>query len=158
MRFLSVNDPWATLIAIGAKRIETRGWWTGYRGLIGIHATKGFSGEDRFTARSEPFRSTLRAAGIETIWDLPRGAVIAVADLADIILIQGAPIGIEGLFGDYTPGRWGWRFKLPVHRLSVPVAARGRLGLWEDADVEARVMRQMEIDRAMDTPVGERVT
>ena len=38
MKALSLRQPWATLVAIGAKQIETRSWSTAYRGTIAIHA------------------------------------------------------------------------------------------------------------------------
>lgn len=47
MKVLTVTEPWATLIAIGAKQIETRSWPTGYRGPIAIHASKGMTGNDQ---------------------------------------------------------------------------------------------------------------
>lgn len=40
MKCLSLWQPWATLIAIGAKQVETRSWRTRYRGPIAIHAAK----------------------------------------------------------------------------------------------------------------------
>ena len=40
MKALTITQPWATLIAIGAKRFETRGWSTPYRGPLAIHAGK----------------------------------------------------------------------------------------------------------------------
>lgn len=40
MKALSLWQPWATLIAVGQKRIETRHWPTTYRGPLAIHATK----------------------------------------------------------------------------------------------------------------------
>lgn len=40
MKALTVHQPWATLIAIGAKRLETRSWSTSYRGPLAIHAAK----------------------------------------------------------------------------------------------------------------------
>lgn len=33
---LSVKQPWASMIAAGDKSIETRTWWTGYRGPLVI--------------------------------------------------------------------------------------------------------------------------
>lgn len=36
MKVLSVLQPWASLIAIGAKRYETRSWRTDHRGPIAI--------------------------------------------------------------------------------------------------------------------------
>lgn len=40
IRGFTVTQPWATSIALGHKRIETRSWHTRYRGLIAIHAAK----------------------------------------------------------------------------------------------------------------------
>lgn len=40
MKCLSTIDPFATLIAIQEKKIETRSWKTNYRGKIAIHASK----------------------------------------------------------------------------------------------------------------------
>ena len=40
MRLLSLHEPWATLMALKAKRIETRDWTTSYRGPLAIHASK----------------------------------------------------------------------------------------------------------------------
>lgn len=42
MKALSLTQPWATLVATGAKQIETRSWSTKYRGPLYIHAAKGF--------------------------------------------------------------------------------------------------------------------
>ena len=33
-------QPYATLLAIGAKSIETRSWKTPYRGLLAVHASQ----------------------------------------------------------------------------------------------------------------------
>ena len=41
VRILTLWEPWATLMAIGAKRIETRSWATRYRGPLAIHAARG---------------------------------------------------------------------------------------------------------------------
>ena len=38
MKALTIMQPWASLIACGAKTIETRSWPTKYRGPIAIHA------------------------------------------------------------------------------------------------------------------------
>ena len=38
MKALTLHQPWASLIAIGAKKIETRSWATSYRGPLAIHA------------------------------------------------------------------------------------------------------------------------
>lgn len=40
MKALSLHQPWASLIAMGVKTIETRSWSTSHRGLLAIHAAK----------------------------------------------------------------------------------------------------------------------
>jgi len=38
MKCLSIRQPWAWLVCVGAKTIENRSWATTYRGVIAIHA------------------------------------------------------------------------------------------------------------------------
>jgi hypothetical protein len=38
MRCLTLTQPWATLVAVGAKQVETRNWSTRYRGRLAIHS------------------------------------------------------------------------------------------------------------------------
>lgn len=40
MKALSLHQPWASLVALGVKTIETRSWATKYRGPLLIHAAK----------------------------------------------------------------------------------------------------------------------
>lgn len=40
VRALSLHQPWASLIAVGAKTIETRSWRTEHRGRLLIHAAR----------------------------------------------------------------------------------------------------------------------
>lgn len=44
MKVLTLHQPYATAIALGHKRYETRSWWTSYRGPLAIHAAKGLPG------------------------------------------------------------------------------------------------------------------
>jgi hypothetical protein len=150
MKALSLLQPWATLIAIGAKSIETRTWKTPYRGPIAIHASKGFPPWCRQLACSvEPFRSVLPAHGL-TIETLPCGAILATATLARIVPVdfvmsaggaihfqydKGKPRDVtisedELAFGDYSPGRFAWVL-IDVRPLAQPISMRGSLGLWE---------------------------
>lgn len=38
LKAITLWEPWASLMAIGAKKNETRGCWTKHRGDIAIHA------------------------------------------------------------------------------------------------------------------------
>ena len=40
MKMLTLHQPWASLVALGIKTIETRSWRTGYRGPLAIQAAK----------------------------------------------------------------------------------------------------------------------
>ena len=91
MKALSLTQPWATLVAMGAKRIETRSWATSYRGPLAIHASKGLPSWVADAVRGEPqFANALgdlfdphgRALG-----DLPRGFIIATAKLIAVKFI-----------------------------------------------------------------------
>lgn len=150
MRFLTLLQPWASLMAIGAKTIETRSWATTYRGVVGIGASQG---RDELDWCAEgPFRSALREAGIFGPADLPFGAILALGKLVDCRRTEvvepkllGKP---EHAFGNYTAGRWAWLFR-DVTRLPEPIPWRGRLGLWSDRTLEAVLMRVMEPARAI---------
>lgn len=148
MKALSLTQPWATLVAIGAKRIETRSWYTAYRGRLAIHAAKGFPGWANDICGREPFRSTLARAGYAPD-NLPRGCVIATCRLTSMKRVAGTglypmdwewrqpdgglvtyqPSENELAFGDFSIGRWLWLFA-DIEPLSVPVTCRGELGLF----------------------------
>src|SRR5271166_4355910 len=96
MKALTLTQPWATLVAIKAKRIETRSWRTSYRGPFAIHAGKSFPewarahvlyDWDFFSALKPDHAAFLKSEGVRLIpsepgyracGELPRGAVIAV--------------------------------------------------------------------------------
>jgi hypothetical protein len=54
MKALSVKQPWANMIASGEKTIETRKWYTDYRGLLLIVSSK--------TPRIEPAGNAIAIA------------------------------------------------------------------------------------------------
>lgn len=138
MKALTLTQPWATLIAIGSKRIETRSWTTGYRGPLAITAAKGFPTWAREAVDEEPFREVLRAAGYFDWKALPRGVVLCTTTLLDVWPtgeLRKAPPPLplgpnEEAFGDFGPGRFAW-YLGPIERLAEPVPVRGELGLWE---------------------------
>jgi len=137
MKALTLTQPWATLVAIGAKRIETRSWKTDYRGPLVIHAAKTFPTQAKDLCYTDPFWQFVDRMGC-----LPTGCIVAVCDLDGYILIPSPsqrckmfglkipPDEPELSFGDYTPGRWAWILR-NVRQLSEPVPAKGALGLWE---------------------------
>lgn len=132
MKTISLWQPWATLIAIGAKQIETRSWDAKYVGPIAIHASKKLVRE---VAETMPFLSKLREAGYYDLTDLPRGRVVAICHLDRTTgICGGATEGFLGSgetvkspewnFGDYSPGRFAWMLSKIV-KLENPVAWKG---------------------------------
>jgi len=148
VKALTLTQPWATLVAIGAKQIETRSWNTSYRGRLAIHAAKGWPASAKKICFKEPFLSALVDAGFFTQLDnLPRGAIVAVCDLVHVKKIDElTPFpacsafarrkglwklnGREQVFGDYSIGRFMWLLDNVV-MLPKPVPAKGALSLWE---------------------------
>jgi hypothetical protein len=67
MKVLTLSQPFATLVAIGAKKIETRSWSTKYRGPLAIHAAKTIPREYKSLCNwmVEPFASVLKGV----LWD-----------------------------------------------------------------------------------------
>jgi len=170
LKMLTVRQPWASLIALGVKSIETRSWSTSYRGPFAIHAGAAHEHTGKFlflarialksgqitTEQERPFRSKT----------VPFGAVVAVADLVDVVPMVG-PAGLgrahdgrwletewspgeltlwdgeadedmsdELPFGDFTPGRFAWL--LDNVRAIDPVPAKGHQGLRDvPADLRA---------------------
>ena len=120
MTVLSLIQPWASLVVIGAKQIEVRKWKTRYRGELLIHASKGFPGEYQYLGWHEPFKSALAAADL-FVENLPLGAIIGKVILEDCKVIvdksqkllkeneMNVPREMpERAFDDYTVGKWGW--------------------------------------------------
>lgn len=139
MKALTLIQPWATLVAIGAKKIETRSWKTNYRGPLAIHAAKGFPYFAKQACWAVEFFQPLNNAGFNIFnldtgaTDLPLGKVLATCELVDVVqIIQGVkiPLGGEWHFGDYSVGRYMW-FLANVEALPAPISAKGSLGLWE---------------------------
>lgn len=141
MKCLSLWQPWATLMAVGAKRNETRSWATSYRGPLAIHAAKKWNNELSLMCGREPFREALVRQCDGMIWlaealrALPFGAIVAVVGLVDCIEISptNAPTGDERSFGDYTPGRFMWK-TVDLRRLPSPVPYAGHQGLFDLPD------------------------
>lgn len=150
MRALSLIQPWATLVALGAKRYETRSWKVSYRGPVAIHASRGLPKECRALCDVWPFNKYIRTAD-----ELPRGVIIALAELPYIYSTEVIARALnperqladaeELRFGDYSTGRFAWQL-VNVRALKTPVDAWGNRGLWKvDPETEKMVLRSLEL-------------
>jgi activating signal cointegrator 1 len=136
LKALPLWQPWATLVATGAKRVETRSW-PAPRALVGqriaIHATK--TKDHLALCDEEPFSTYLRAPE-----RLPLGAVIATVVLDGCYEITAtfareleARCAHEHAFGDYTPGRFAWDL-CDVRPVAPVVPFLGRQGIFDVPD------------------------
>lgn len=147
MKAISLTQPWASLVAAGAKQIETRDWRpTSALGEdIAIHASKSFPVDCRQLCDQTIFARALKRSWMQ----LPVGAVVAVARLASYerterLVVSNEITPLEEAFGNYGPNRFGWRLE-NIRPLSTPINCRGALGIWFlPPDVDALVRQQLK--------------
>ena len=141
MKALSLTQPWASAVALGIKRYETRSWSTRFRGDVCIHAAKGFP---RYA--QEFFEDQLQEGLLEPDSDLPRGAIIAVVELTACLRVEDVYPTIERverMYGNYEHGRYAFRLE-NVRVLTEPIFCRGALSFWPVEWNEAKeVMRRI---------------
>ena len=152
MKAITLHQPWASLIADGAKPFETRSW-APPAGLVGrriaIHAGL------RIDVRAAEDFGYPYPAGSPSglVKPIPTGVVLCTAVLRGASLSAGPMIGgkVWGVrvengravrigegpphtlidpYGDYSDGRWIW-WLTDISPLAPPFEARGRQGLWD---------------------------
>lgn len=133
IRCISLWQPWASLVAIGAKTIETRHWATSYRGPLAIHAALSTKGFDGHGSDAGAIAEVLREAGYNHVKDSPRGAILCVVDLTDCLtteeIVRSARANsYEQHFGNYEPNRFGWI--LENARRCKPAPFKGKQGFF----------------------------
>lgn len=149
-RCLSLHQPFATLLAVGEKTLETRGWQTRFRGPLFVHASR--QRAELAVCERPTIAAALARHGYYRPSDLPQSCVLATARVVDChpvefrgfietpdgrttvptVRIGGRDIVVpyhEQSFGDFRPGRWAWRLE-GVMCLETPVDCPGRQGLW----------------------------
>jgi len=143
LRGLSLTQPWATLVALGRKKIETRSRPWRYVGPILIHAAKGFPGHAQAFAATErahgrlPWRDSLGRP-----CELPLGAVVARAVLIRCRSTQDVIVSaVERHLGNFSAGRFAL-FLDDVEALPEPIPWKGALGLWKVPDELARAVNE----------------
>ncbi|MEN6507015.1 MAG: ASCH domain-containing protein [Planctomycetaceae bacterium] len=113
MKALTLWQPWASMVALGYKTIETRSWATDHRGPLAIHAAKVMPHEAELACyENETIYNILQRNGL-TVCNLPRGFVIAIVRLHTIqktedALALGLVNDVNLALGDFAPGRYAW--------------------------------------------------
>jgi activating signal cointegrator 1 len=159
---ISVWQPWASLLAHGIKVHETRSWAPSVAHIgkaFAICASKTTQGLDLFhpagpgdTYQGAALR-VLRGGGVD-LNHLPLGCIVGIGTLTRAIRTSLAGEEIteaERALGDWTPGRWAWRFE-NMQRLAEPVPVQGKQGIFRlPYDAGAKACRQVGLS-PMDAP------
>ena len=153
MKAITLYEPYASLMAIGAKVNETRPLKTNHRGDICIHAAlKEVDIESEIYDRA---RAAVNArdqylscfygciVAVVELWDVqPAAMFYTKSDIPRLHQIQISEE--EWSFGNYGFSRWVYRTR-NLRRLKTPVPSRGFqcVGWTVSADVEAKVLAQL---------------
>ena len=128
MKVLTIQEPYATFIMQGLKKIETRSWKTNYRGEIYIHAGK--SKQFLKTIDNEQVLSLVKQNNMNY------GKIICKTELVDCIymteeFIEYIKINYpeEYKLGIYKVGRYAWILK-NTKKLNTKIPAKGKLNIW----------------------------
>ena len=145
MRAISLWQPWATAVAIGIKKVETRSWQTKYTGPIAIHAAK------RWAKPEQEFAAVEHALG-RLPKRLPFGAIIATATLIGCRMTEDVEHQVDAIariYGNYAPGRFAW-FLTDIVALEEPLPFKGSQGFFNVPDelVAAKLPSNARFSRA----------
>lgn len=126
MKVLSIKEPFASLIMMGVKHIETRSFKTNYRGELYIHASLG----------THKITSESRILNLIDMNNLNNGFIISKCNIVDCICMDEEFIENvkknnpdEYICGDYSVGRYAWILS-DVEVLKKRIPAKGKLGIW----------------------------
>lgn len=149
MKAISLWQPWASLIVLGEKEYETRGWATGYRGPLLIHASKRAVLKDLDDALDCPYMQKaleqyrpvslvldLRLTARQARETLPFGKLLGRVDLVDCVpttKMRNDITNKEYMFGNYGAGRYAWKMANPV-MFDQPIDYAGEQGFF-DVDI-----------------------
>ena len=126
MKAITLEQPFASLVSIGAKTIETRPWSTDYRGPLAIHAEKSAK------AVTDPYyRSLLVSAGLDCE-RLALGKIVAIARLVNCekVVQSNIPCYPQLAFSEFTPDWYAWELA-DICPLATPIPAKGHDHLWD---------------------------
>ena len=127
MKVLSLTEPYATLIRLSKKKIETRSFKTNYRGELYIHASS--------TKIPKEWKNNKELMNLIKDNDLNFGYIICKCNLVDCVYMDKEFLDnikkdkLEYLVGDYKLGRYAWILD-DIEVLDRPIFAKGKLGIW----------------------------
>jgi activating signal cointegrator 1 len=152
VRALTIWEPYASLIALGHKQVETRGWATSQRGLVAIHAShKRTAVHERAHAWAQDVLRRHERRRLPDLDEMPWGSLVAIAELVYCIEISEDHYHLfpelEHELGDIGEGRWAWVLQ-NVRPLTHPLRCRGGVGFWPLTDEqEQRLWNVVDRDK-----------
>ena len=145
IRAITLWQPWATLIALGYKRVETRSWGTSYRGTLAIHAAARPMNKAGYALLSD-LEETYDDVTLGGIFET--GAIVAISQVIDCrlmtleVISAQTPLEIE--CGLWEPGRFAWKLA-GIKKLVSPIKCKGKQGLWvPDEQIRSQLTPQTE--------------
>lgn len=162
MKAISLWQPWASLVAVGAKWYETRSW-PAPQSLIGkrlaICSAKTGKGIDTMHEHEGLVRVCSDFGLLSNLPDsMPMGAIVVVCRVkacypTEVVAAHSRALSIkpeltevirrEEICGDWTPGRWGWQLD-DFCALNPPIPVVGHQGIFNlSASEEAAVIAQI---------------
>lgn len=155
---LTLHQYWAHAMSpLLVKKIETRGWYTPYRGKLAIHAAASVPAyaKDDFEmngAALETFAPLDIYTG-DDLKKLPLGVIVGVCDLVACVntstplALPPSPDTLEYHFGNFDRNRFMWMTE-NMRALKEPVPCKGSRMLWKvPTDIEARIREQLNNER-----------
>jgi hypothetical protein len=146
IRAISLWEPWASLIAVKAKKWETRSWGTEFRGELLICAAQTQKGI-KIAEETGLITGSAAYSGRELCVDIDDeeielnfGNAVAIVELTDCITTKEWRLNLyndrysdntskEIGLGDYTPGRFAWKLE-NIRRIKEPYPVKGKQGFF----------------------------
>jgi hypothetical protein len=147
LKAITLYQPHAMFVATGWKEVETRDWYTPYRGPLAIHSARRWTGIEE-TALHRILAET--GAPVDLVAQMAFGCIEATCQIVACVRVNegGFPsvLGkcallkppfipkhgwdVEAEMGNYASGRWAWILR-DVVRLPRPITARGYRKIWD---------------------------
>jgi hypothetical protein len=145
---LSINQPWAWLIASGLKDIENRNWTTGFRGEFLIHAGLKLDHDCMGSLVGGHHPVTNDTWGGQQGNPYPQGGIIGIAEVVDVITLRSG-----GAENPWFVGRYGFVIRNARPMDLIPCV--GALGFFVPDFTRTYTPKPERKPRAPKTPAGE---
>lgn len=136
MKVISLWQPWASLIFVGRKSYETRGWKYSPKlkdQTIAIHSTKIFPNMKYIS--DELHEICVKEFGSDYQRSMLQSSILGTVKLGDIIPSEDhISLSLDDkITGDWSAGRFGWKL-YDIQSLKEPIIIGGKQGFWNVDD------------------------